>query len=469
MLRGHRSGRDTPIGASGFAGATTCGGSGRGSGSHGPRPALPPAAALRRPAELSTARELAWIPDGEPASARLQVRAVRVEPTFRRRIQRTTAYLGDDTGEAEATWFGRRFIEKRLREGTWIVISGKVKRRGFTTTLRQPRVPAGRRLGSAARRPDRAGLPAHGGADGDDSPAGDPTGARRGRLDLSGVPAGRSDSSQPPGPPAAGACRIRGHAAPTGRGRPNAHLRGLEKRPLPGDFASPRRRPAPLGFDELLAFQIGMVARDRQRRVAVGEPVEVPGRSVSRAIEAVEAALTEQVRARTGARRAGPLTADQADGRRGDRGRPGRPRPMMRLLQGDVGSGKTAVAALALAFVADAGRQGALLAPTDLLARQHAVALRRLVEPLGHGVTLLTGTLPAAERREALNSSAAPPAARMGCSGSRAAGSSSARTPWSRRRSSSPTSRWPSSTSSTASASPSARRSAPRAARRTCC
>ncbi len=45
---------------------------------------------------------------------------------------------------------------------------------------------------------------------------------------------------------------------------------------------------------------------------------------------------------------------------------------MMRLLQGDVGSGKTAVAALALAFVADAGAQGALLAPTDLLARQHA-------------------------------------------------------------------------------------------------
>ena len=51
---------------------------------------------------------------------------------------------------------------------------------------------------------------------------------------------------------------------------------------------------------------------------------------------------------------------------------------MMRLLQGDVGSGKTAVAALALAFAADAGHQGALLAPTDLLARQHAVALRRL-------------------------------------------------------------------------------------------
>jgi ATP-dependent DNA helicase RecG len=69
------------------------------------------------------------------------------------------------------------------------------------------------------------------------------------------------------------------------------------------------------------------------------------------------------------------------------------------------------VAALALAFVADAGRQGALLAPTDLLARQHAVALRRLLEPLGHGVTLLTATLPVAERRDAMALLAAPPAA----------------------------------------------------------
>jgi ATP-dependent DNA helicase RecG len=51
-----------------------------------------------------------------------------------------------------------------------------------------------------------------------------------------------------------------------------------------------------------------------------------------------------------------------------------------------------------------------LLAPTDLLARQHAVALRRLLEPLGHGVTLLTGSLPAGERREALRLLGSPPA-----------------------------------------------------------
>jgi ATP-dependent DNA helicase RecG len=83
-------------------------------------------------------------------------------------------------------------------------------------------------------------------------------------------------------------------------------------------------------------------------------------------------------------------------------------RPMMRLLQGDVGSGKTAVAAIAMALVATDDHQAALLAPTDLLARQHAQTLQRLLEPLGHDVTLLTGSLPAAQRHEALNLLGAP-------------------------------------------------------------
>ena len=75
---------------------------------------------------------------------------------------------------------------------------------------------------------------------------------------------------------------------------------------------------------------------------------------------------------------------------------------MLRLLQGDVGSGKTAVAAHALALVAGQGRQAALLAPTDLLARQHAVTLGDLLAPLGLGVTMLTGSLSAEGRRKAL-------------------------------------------------------------------
>jgi ATP-dependent DNA helicase RecG len=78
------------------------------------------------------------------------------------------------------------------------------------------------------------------------------------------------------------------------------------------------------------------------------------------------------------------------------------PHPMLRLLQGDVGSGKTAVAAYALALAVGAGVQGALLAPTDLLARQHAATLDDLLRPLGIAVELLTGSLAGAEARRVL-------------------------------------------------------------------
>ena len=75
---------------------------------------------------------------------------------------------------------------------------------------------------------------------------------------------------------------------------------------------------------------------------------------------------------------------------------------MLRLLQGDVGSGKTAVAAYALAATARAGLQGALLAPTDLLARQHLETVGALLAELGIGVTLLTGSLKADVKAKAL-------------------------------------------------------------------
>ena len=86
---------------------------------------------------------------------------------------------------------------------------------------------------------------------------------------------------------------------------------------------------------------------------------------------------------------------------------------MNRLVQGDVGAGKTVIALRAMLQVVDAGRQAALLAPTEVLAAQHARSLRALLGPLGMagqlgaadratGVTLLTGSLGAKARRQAL-------------------------------------------------------------------
>jgi ATP-dependent DNA helicase RecG len=163
-----------------------------------------------------------------------------------------------------------------------------------------------------------------------------------------------------------------------------------------------------LAFDELLALQVGMVARDRQRRRATGRPITTTDERLTAIVRVIETVLGEQVEARTGTATAIHLTTDQAAAIDDIRVDLAAHRPMLRLLQGDVGSGKTAVAAAALDIVADAGRQAALLAPTDLLARQHAATLARFLEPLGHRVTLLTGSLRSAARTAALERLAVP-------------------------------------------------------------
>ena len=81
--------------------------------------------------------------------------------------------------------------------------------------------------------------------------------------------------------------------------------------------------------------------------------------------------------------------------------------PMARLLQGDVGSGKTLVAFMAALYAVDGGAQAALMAPTELLARQHAENAARLLEPLGLHVAFLTGNIKAAGRTRLLAALAA--------------------------------------------------------------
>ena len=80
------------------------------------------------------------------------------------------------------------------------------------------------------------------------------------------------------------------------------------------------------------------------------------------------------------------------------------PRPMMRLLQGDVGSGKTVVAALAIAIAAGSSAQAAFMAPTELLAEQHYNNLKVWFDPLGIEVVLLKSKLPAKEKKQILGS-----------------------------------------------------------------
>jgi ATP-dependent DNA helicase RecG len=137
-------------------------------------------------------------------------------------------------------------------------------------------------------------------------------------------------------------------------------------------------------FDELLAQQLSLRRAYRARREQ-GAPRLLAAGDLGRRL------LAELPFGLTGAQRraVAEIAADLAQ-----------PHPMQRLLQGDVGSGKTIVAALAACQAIDAGWQAAFMAPTEILAEQHYVKLKAWLEPLGVRVAWLSGSLKAAAKRE---------------------------------------------------------------------
>lgn len=141
-----------------------------------------------------------------------------------------------------------------------------------------------------------------------------------------------------------------------------------------------------LAYDELLAHQLALARRRRARQITPA-PVIAPGV----ASDALLAALPFRL---TGAQdqAVAEIRRDLASGQQ-----------MGRLLQGDVGSGKTAVAAMALVDAASSGFQSALMAPTEILARQHYQRLGPMLEAAGVPTILLTGRDTPAERRERLD------------------------------------------------------------------
>ncbi len=344
-----------------------------------------------------TLRQLRDKPVEGPVSATVEVVDLRVEPGFRRRVQRTVARLRDDTGEGEAIWFGRRYVERRLAAGQTVALSGKVDIRGWLPRFQNPEfgAPGGESLHAGRI------VPVYRLTSGVTLPT------LRARIKDA------LDDALPTQPEYLPA-EVRRDLEPD-VGRLVDARDAIEWIHFPPDFDKLDDALRRLAFDELLALQLGMVARRRQREREKGLPIGVSAEVRSQAQAVVESVIREQVAARRA--RAGleietdvaiSLTDDQKAALADISADLAGARPMMRLLQGDVGSGKTAVAAIAMALVAAAGHQSALLAPTDLLARQHAQTLARLLAPLDLDVTLLTGTLTAAQRAEALAALGAP-------------------------------------------------------------
>jgi ATP-dependent DNA helicase RecG len=308
--------------------------------------------------DFSELRPLGDLRPDEKQSARVRVTDLRVESGFGRRPQRVIAQLADDSGSAEAIWFGRRFVETRLRKGMEIVVSGKVTMRGWRPQFTSPEfTPAGRESMHTARVVPV--YPLVGGVT-----------QKRVRELLARVLERALPGIEDPLLPAE-----RGGMLPLGEALAAAHF--------PGEAADVPAALDRLAFDELLALQLTLaqarVAREGMRAAAV----VVPDDELLRLLAALPFTLTADQRAAVD-----EVVADLA-----------RERPMRRLLQGDVGSGKTAVAAVALGAVVRAGWQGALMAPTEILARQHHAGLAPLLAALGVRAEFLSGSLKPSEKR----------------------------------------------------------------------
>jgi len=325
---------------------------------------------------LHELQSLRFVAPDTIVSARATVVRIRAGRTARRGIRVVTADLADGTGTAEAQWYGRQYVERRIHEGDELLFSGKLKKHGATVLLDNPafQPPDGDLVHVGRIVPVyslTAGLPIR-----------TLRAAIRAALDR-----------LPPYDEYLGAT-IREELGLVGIGEALAQVH------FPDTFALRDAALRRLAFDELLALQVGMVGRRRERAVAASVSIATT--------QSRDAEIRRELATALGRRhgREVDLTVDQDGAMDVIRDDVRGPHPMLRLLQGDVGSGKTAVAAYALALAVGAGVQGALLAPTDLLARQHAVTLDDLLRPLGIAVELLTGSLAGAESRRVLEAMA---------------------------------------------------------------
>jgi ATP-dependent DNA helicase RecG len=151
---------------------------------------------------------------------------------------------------------------------------------------------------------------------------------------------------------------------------------------FPSSWEEAKRAHDMLAYEELFYFQLGIALRMRSRRAKVIERRASPGVLARQLRERLPYALTKDQESVLG-----EIVEDMH-----------KPYPMARLLQGDVGSGKTIVAILAALHAVERGGQVAIMAPTELLARQHATIAAHLVEPLGVRLAFVTGSISSAAR-----------------------------------------------------------------------
>jgi ATP-dependent DNA helicase RecG len=288
-------------------------------------------------------RKIADLLAEEEAAIAGEIRRVSVRRP-RRNLAIIQARVADDSDEITAVWFNQAWLEEKLKPGTHVRLRGQLKRGGFQVRS----------------------------------------------YDLNGVAATADFAPVYPASEEVTPKRLRGLVArvlPLVRDEPDplpAELKAREALPLRADALVALHRPRSLdegeaarrrlAFDELLVLQVGLARARAGHESERARPLGEPGELVSRYRGLLPFQLTEDQE-----QAIAEIDHDL-----------GREAPMQRLLQGDVGSGKTVVALYALLRAVESGFRGALMAPTETLAEQHFLTIEPLCAELGVPVALLT-------------------------------------------------------------------------------
>ncbi len=308
---------------------------------------------LRFPAEyrdLTRVTPIDALAEGQTAAVFGRAEAPR---SFRKgRLSIVSAKISDDSGSIRAVWYNQPWLAKAISDGREMLLYGRVERRG------------GLQLTSPSIEKERGIVPVY------RKTAGIPGAAFR---DIVARALAESEGQWPDQLPEA---LRRRH----GLCERNFAMRAAH---LPESMEALQVAKRRLAFEELLIYQVGLWLLRGQR--GAGIQIECPEEDVRAFWDSLPYRPTG-AQARVLDEIAQDMGAEAA---------------MARLVQGDVGCGKTAIAMGALYLAAKKGYQGALMAPTEVLARQHYETAKAVLEPLGASCGLITGSMTAREHREA--------------------------------------------------------------------
>jgi ATP-dependent DNA helicase RecG len=314
------------------------------------------------PRDRREARAVAQLVSGESATVVVQVRSIASRPVRRRGMRPLVeATVADDSGSMKATFFNQPWLVQRYPAGTRLVLHGKFEARN------RFRVQAHARTTEATT--------------GSEAVAHYPASEGLSSTQILALVREHADAIADVIEPLPARLRLRERLAD----RPGA-LRGAH---FPDGDSDPELGRRRLAFDELLLVQLALLRRRRTRRASTTAPVLDGERGLT--ARWLQTMLPF------------PLTGDQESALAAIDADIAQPRPMQRLLMGEVGSGKTVVALYAMLRAVEHDLQGAMMAPTETLAEQHFATIQSLMpgEPVRAG--RLTGSTPARRRADLLS------------------------------------------------------------------